>query len=322
MSLNIAVRIFDEVERERVISLIEIIQPLLDKIWTVSNCQAAQVVIIDASEPGSENFLLACKQSCRALPIVYAMKNDLGAEFFLSWPVKAGRLVGMLNSLGSDLSKKAGPKSVTSSAVHIPDSAHLPQVAEKLIDLMDSQPGITFIELGGGELIFNAEDSCFYALPETMVERFLPDVFLNCSIGDIQNIKTKAMSKEAFSDIYDQLLSVNGKRLLWTAHLYYSDGRLTNELTLEAVVRLNSWPDLTHLPHQPVHSILAANLLRGGYCINKLSQDLRIPQSTVNNFINACFSLGLIDDVGQQRVERAGFIKGRLVETVLQKLLG
>lgn len=322
MSLNIALRIFDTAERNRVTSLFEMIKQRLNGNWRMTDCQAANVVIIDGADPGSEAFLLACKASCQSLPIVYSMNNDLDAEFFLQWPARASQLADILNGLSADMDLEP---TIAEGSPHLPhfdettDCTHLPQVAETLLMLMKSQPGFSYIELGAGELIFNSNDGSFYALPETMIERFLPEAFLQCRIEDLTDIKVKPMSNERFSELQEQLVSISSRELLWTTNLYYSNGKISEKLEEDAVIRLNSWPDLTHLPHQPIHTILATNLLRDGCCIDQLARDLCIPESTVNNFINACLTLGLIEEVCQHKEQGENVVKGHFMDNMLQR---
>ncbi len=103
MPLSIALKISNVLEKNRFMSLFEIIPPRLSSDWSIDKYERADVIVIDGESPGSQYFLESCKKNTSALPLLYADENTLNSEWFLKKPVRASSLVEILNDISVKL---------------------------------------------------------------------------------------------------------------------------------------------------------------------------------------------------------------------------
>jgi hypothetical protein len=84
------------------------------------------------------------------------------------------------------------------------------------------------------------------------------------------------------------------KRLEWIYWLAGSNGELRRELNATTPYRLSRWPDFSRLPHFRADVCMASLLKADALTIGDLSERAGVRRETAINFVNACWSLGLL----------------------------
>jgi len=84
------------------------------------------------------------------------------------------------------------------------------------------------------------------------------------------------------------------KRLEWIYWLAGSNGELRRELDAATPYRLSRWPDFSRLPHYRADVCMASLLKADALTIGDLSERAGVRRETAINFVNACWSLGLL----------------------------
>lgn len=305
MVLKVALRIADDLERSRFLSLFEIIAPRLTDKWELADTTQADVVIIDANQTDSQFFLNTCKRSVGVLPIVYAHKNDLGGEWFLSKPVRVQSLIPLLNQVAEQV-KKGGRKAPENPSRR---DQNILKLSDKLDALSADNPLVALIALASEssspkffsnprlpKLYYNPQTQTLYA-PADLVnvdkpfQRLMSVKSLDLSQIYLVEIGTSSLEQAVKKD---QLIAVPLDVAVWASTLHLSQGRLPKGLSDGELFQLAQEPDFSRLPHTPQHIQLAADMLKAPTTLNVLATQRKLSPAVVIDFFNACRSLDLV----------------------------
>lgn len=301
MNLNIAIRIFSDLERSRFISLFEIIPARLNAQWTITDCANADVVLIDASEPGSEYFLNACKSSVAALPILYGDSNVYKVDWFVGRPARASSLIDVLNGIAEALSNSQQNDSTQRSDENLNANDNNSQKLMHPAALMIQK----LIEDSHGKhcQLFKY-DTLEILIDHDLQQAFIDDEYLLktvwqkqlsshvCDIPQAFSVASLADNGESFKATNKKRLDF--KQLQWLCFLFFSRGIIHEELLENSVFQLKRWPDFIRLPHTPTHVLLSAALVKRSVSIDELARLSNVERNIVVNFINACHHYQLI----------------------------
>lgn len=82
--------------------------------------------------------------------------------------------------------------------------------------------------------------------------------------------------------------------LIWSIALDTSQGSICPTIPLEGRFSLKSWVNFKLLPYKQVHLRLASYMMQNTGTIFEISQQTKIPYHEVVNWINACYSIGVL----------------------------
>lgn len=83
-------------------------------------------------------------------------------------------------------------------------------------------------------------------------------------------------------------------KLEWIYWLAGSNGELRPELSATTPYRLSRWPDFGRLPHYRADVRMASLLKADALTVRELSERAGVRIETATNFVNACWSLGML----------------------------
>jgi len=332
MILNISLRISDDLERSRFLSLFEVMAPRLNDSWAITATEHADVVIVDSNQPGSRFFLNSCKRSVRALPILYAEENLFDSDWFLKKPVRTNTVIPLLNNAAQHL-KNHNHSELKDSE----ETAHSLQIADKvdalgadnklaaLIALANETQDIKFFSNPRlPKLYFNPTLQTLYALKAFLdvskpYERLR--VLNNIDITQIYLVPVNTGSLES-ATAKDQLVQIPLDIALWASALHLSNGVLPKGISAKETVQLKTAPDFSRLPHQPHHLTLAAYQTAGPASLERTARKMNLSLDVVIDFFNACrsqelVSIGTREVIAQRHAETPAMTGG-----FLHKLFG
>lgn len=304
MELNIAFRIYDDLELSRFTSLFAIIPPRLNNQWRITEADEADVIVIDANEPGSEYYMQSCRDSVGALPLLYAEQNYIDAEWYVGRPIRSANLVITLNDIAERLSleQKNGRISLhenkKSTADALPKSkTNAADYIKQQLDYLSSHKVSNYYQLSSDQttVIINIKDKTV-AVDEKLVERHGKSISFSIPAG---TLKTKPMAITAAEA--DRIIRSGNfgqhswQQFIWLCYLSLSNGQALTGLSNDMNLKLTEKPDLANLAHTPVHVILTTAIQDGSFSIEKLVKSTQVDPSKVVAFCNACHALNYIE---------------------------
>jgi len=300
MSLTIAFRISDQLELNRFISLFAAVPARLKHDWRITDATNADVVVVDANEPGSNYFLETCRKSSRALPLVYADNNWLRADWFIAKPVRAASLVDVLNSIGARLQAPDKPQSAPAAKLALvqaeeePNKSFMPQPVCALLEA-PQRTRHARVTLNGAAVFYIDRTEQQVALPvERLINRSQP--LLNRL--DFKQYEQFRLEELGAIDWQQQageeciLMSFDAFR--WLTYQSLSDGMLHPDISASTVVKLTRFPNFSQLPHSPAQVLLASHLIKAGGNLQAIIDRTKMHRDQVVGFINASHAINLL----------------------------
>jgi hypothetical protein len=328
MSLTIAFRISDQLELNRFISLFAAVPARLKHAWKITDLRDANVVVVDANEPGTNYFLETCRKSAGALPLVYADSNWLRADWFLAKPVRAASLVDVLNSIGARLQapdKPAAPATKLSlvQAQEPTNDTFIPQPVCAWLD-SNQRTRHARVMLQGEPVFYIDRGEQQVALPvDRLINRSQPQLnrldFRHHEQFRLEELGAIDWQQQAS----EECIMMGFDAFRWLVYQSLSDGKLHPALNENATIKLASFPNFSQLPHSPAHVLLASYLIKQGGNLNSIVERTRLQRDLVVAFINASHAIGILQT--QQSLFGGTATTGqdgRLVSKLFKRLFG
>lgn len=329
MSLTIAFRISDRLELNRFISLFAAVPARLKHAWKITDINDANVVVVDANEPGTNYFLETCRKSSTALPLVYADSNWLRADWFLAKPVRAASLVDVLNSIGARLQAPDKP------AVP-PTKLSLVQAAEPASDTFIPEPVCAWLD--GSQRTRHARvmlqgEPVFY-VDRTEQQVALPvDRLINRSQPQLNRLDFRHHEQFRLEELgaidwqqqaHDECILMSFDAFRWLVYQSLSDGRLHPAIGENTSIKLSQFPNFSQLPHSPAHVLLASHLVKQGGNLATIVERTKLQRDLIVAFINASYAIGILQM--QQSLFGNGAVPAgqdrRLVSKLFKRIFG
>jgi len=328
MTLKIALRIADDLERSRFLSLFEIMAPRLADQWEVTDTGDADVVIVDANQPGSKFFLNTCRRSIGALPVVYAHSNEMGSEWYLAKPVRVNSFIPLLNKAGTFVRESRA----SSRNAKVGRDRSLLMISDKVDALAQDNPLAALIAMVTGEgsarflsnarlpkLYYDPVARLLYAPAELLdvTRPFTRLQLLNrIDITQVHLVEVSAAMLPSLAE-RDLLIAVDLDLALWCSALHLSQGRLPRGMSEKELARLKHPPDFHRFPCPPEAREIAELLHAQPISLEGVARKLNLPLPTVVDMFNACRSvdlakIGIADIISveeRDRPELGGLLK-------------
>jgi len=350
---KISVKAFEKMDALLFQSMLQLVQKQLVVPWQFE--ESANIVVIDAEQPEGKIFWE--NHPSAKITVLYAKQNIYNAQWFLQKPVRVQPLVQLLNEMATlqtsqELATRASPVSeakptkvvpvtnprsepkVVATAV-IEKPTLIPTISDSscfnpsyyLIGLLEQA-----IKTVQPKCLMSADQTPLYVLPQEQrcftrpISKKL--VLLPKSIYalPLEKIKSIDLSVESLrAEVENQALSgYTIDTILWLTALHASQGRLIDNQSKQALVRLKQWPNFAILPHQPAQMNLAAFMLKKTADLSEVAEKTQLPLATVIDFFNACKVLGLVIEATQTETIIAkkdlSEQKRNLLRTILARL--
>lgn len=291
-TLRIALRLFDTLERNRFLSLFKIIQLESAVVFSLVDCERANVVIIDPDEPGGEQMLQAPAGEITA--VAYTDSHSANYRHAIQKPVKIKPLLSMLqmiaeNSVDATEEIEAEPES-SDASVGVID----PDVG--LLGLLRKKGGEAYYRIttkGNEAILLDCANGCYYsALGDPKhVATVIGDTITN----DQENREVVLDAAEFRQAVEgDTLQPYPVASLLWSLLLFHRGAARIRGLDATRPLQLKQWPNLTKLPHRPEHARLCALFVQHPSTIEMAAARAGMSTEVVSAFINACASQNLV----------------------------
>ena len=301
-TFTLAVQTQDDSERQRILSIFQVMQPQLQYQWQLAPVNQAQVVVLDADDPGSDYFLASCRELAGAVPILMGSSNPLTAEWFLQKPVRVHELVSLMRQLEDYL--KVRQRRHDTEPGHNPDSARVFRMFEQ----MKAQPGCYRVDITPtSPLHYNSESDDILLPRELLVTGHSLGAFellAHC----IRQRCMSAITPERFRTISkdQRFAKVSREALIWNWTIPGHPESQPTPANANTRFQLTRWPNLAALPHTASHLKLCQYFSQQTGTVHDACDVTGIAAVTVQGFCTACEAMGLMQvmdvvDNGQQR---------------------
>lgn len=165
-----------------------------------------------------------------------------------------------------------------------------PVKTQRVLDILYTHQNkvLRVTDKAGRSVIFEMERRRYYTV--NLIQMEVEDLIASPA----NNVRIEEPDNSEFARETQILKPQDLEPPLWTAALAVSNGQLFEGLSLDDSYRLNRWPDLKKLGHDPLHLKLTALLRRGG-TIEYFTGFTKEPREDVVDFINACRALDYLE---------------------------
>jgi len=287
-----AVRMQNELERQRIVSMFEVMAPQLEDQWQQSSANEANVVLLDADAPGSEYFLESCREMAGAVPVLIGRQNPLTSEWFLEMPVRVCDIVSLLNYLGQYLRTRGHQARDRQLRHRENQDCHR---VRRMFENMAAQPGSYRIDITPSyRLFYNSEEDKILLPRELLVTGNHKGAF-GLLAHSIRQRSMTAIAPERFRTISrdQRYAKISREALIWNWTLAKDPESAAAPSTTQRY-HLNHWPNLTGVPHTASHLKLCQYFSEHTATIIEAADATHVAVNTVHAFCNACETLGLM----------------------------
>lgn len=267
---NIAVRIFDDQQRQYLESEIRLCRSRLLADWSFVGANEADVVLVCPQDPGADALISFCLNSKNKIPVVYSEKNTTVSPWFLQRPAKKEDLIEFLNGLYlKSESVKPASRNTCSKIASFTDDNN--RNTANLIQLLASQDKPV--------RLVNEESYTLFYNPDSQV--FLAD----------QPLRLKCIENSASWDIQTQVPQDDSlKEVMSLQELKWNFARLCSNMPAihtGEILHLAKWPDFAYLQHDSQDIYIAAFFMRYAASIQIASEQLGVPIENISRFCAA-----------------------------------
>jgi hypothetical protein len=275
-------------------SMLRLLQPMLGDRWRTDDASASDVVILDAAALEELNRAGAARAS--ALYVVFEGAGPPPSNAFatIRRPLSSSGLIEVLHIAQADLERRRG------GPVEMPAVARAPgnEAADRRGKDASMRAAVRAVLQDRSAAVSVATAAQMHVLS------VLPEVGFATRL-DASEIAALVRSDApvtvlTLSEVQRTLLLRRQrkyyplKKLEWIYWLAGSDGELRPELDAATPYRLSRWPDFSRLPHFRADVRMASLLKAEALAVRALSERAGVRLETAVNFVNACWSLGLL----------------------------
>jgi hypothetical protein len=275
-------------------SMLRLLRPMLGNRWRTEDATASDVVILDAASLDELNRAGAARADALYVVLEGAGVPPSNAFGTIRRPLNSSGLIEVLHMAQAELERRQGGR------VEMPAVARGPGR-----EAADRRGTDTSMRAAVRALLQDRSAAVsVLTAAQAHVLSVLPDVGFATRL-DASEIAALVRSDApvtvlALSEVQRTLLFRKQrkyyplKKLEWIYWLAGSDGELRPELDAATPYRLSRWPDFSRLPHFRADVRMASLLKAEALAVRALSERAGVRLETAVNFVNACWSLGLL----------------------------
>jgi len=274
--------------------MLKLLLPMLGNRWGMGEAATSDVVILDAETLEELNRAGTVRPD--ALYVVFEESTPPPANSFsaIRRPLNSSGLIEVLHRAQAELERRAG------------GGADARTVARGFEKCSPALGGIEAPMRTAVRWVLQSRSAAATILnpQRTPVLSLLPEVGFTTRLdsSDIAGlIRTNApvavltLNDRQRAELFSQQRKYYPlKKLEWIYWLAGSNGELRPELDAETPYRLSRWPDFSRLPHYRADVHMASLLKVDALAVRELSERSGARMETAINFLNACWSLGLL----------------------------
>ncbi len=262
--------------------------------------EAASALLIDAdSELGNRQLNEWASKGKRQVLLAFSSRSGgfPANVLVVPRPLRSAELIPVLQRAGKQFLNffQQNQYGVSQSSPGLADekgaaAVSLPVKTQRVLDILYTHQNkvLKVSDKAGRSVIFEMERRRYYT--GNLIQMEVEDLIASPA----NNVRIQEFDSDEFAREAPSLKPQDLEPPLWTAALAVSNGQLFEGLSLADFYRLNRWPDLKKLGHDPLHLKLTALLRRGG-TIEYFTEFTKEPREDVVDFINACCALNYLE---------------------------
>lgn len=275
-------------------SMLGLLLPMLGNHWRIGEAAESDVIMLDASTLDELNQAGLARPG--ALYVVFEESTPPPANAFCTVrrPLNSSILVEVLHKAQAELGRRRSGNAETTVVAH---GFEKNSTADRAIQT-SMRAAVRWVLQG------RSSAASVISLKQSRIFSVLPDLGFttrldSSEIAGLIRANAQVMVLTLDDAEKSELLFRQRKfypltKLEWIYWLAGSNGELRAELNAATPYRLSRWPDFSRLPHYRADVRLASLLKADALAVAELAERAGVRVETAVNFVNACWSLGLL----------------------------
>ena len=275
-------------------SMLKLLLPMLGNRWRMGDPAASDVVILDAATLDGLNRQGAARP--HALYVVFEESRPPPANAFgtVRRPLNSSNLIEVLHRAQAELGRR---KSGDVEATIVAHRFYLDCTATRAVPA-SMRTAVRWVLQGrstAATVMLLERTPVLSVLPELGFSARLDSSEIAGLIRADREVTLFTLNDQERAELTSRLRKYSRlKKLEWIYWLAGSNGELRPELDAATPYRLWRWPDFSRLPHYRADVRMASLLKADALPVGELSERAGVRIETAVNFVNACWSLGLL----------------------------
>jgi len=287
-------------------SMLGLLLPMLGDHWKMGEPATSDVVILDAASLDELNRTGAARPGTLYVVFEEATPPPANAFSAVRRPLNSSGLIEVLHKAQAELARRDGGNAETTIVAHGADK----ESAENRAIQTSMRAAVRWALQGrsAAATVMNLNQSRIFSVVQDLGFTSRLD---SSEIAGLIRTNAQVMVLTLSDRERKELLGKQRKfypltKLEWIYWLAGSNGQLRPELDAATPYRLSRWPDFSRLPHYRADVRLASLLKADALAVGELAERAGVRVETATNFVNACWSLGLLaPPLGRQSTGRA-----------------
>jgi hypothetical protein len=284
-------------------SMLKLLLPMLGNRWQIGEASSSDVVILDVATLNELNHTGAVRPT--ALYVVFEGSTPPPANAFstVRRPLNSSSLIEVLHKAQAELERRKSGNAKTTIVAHV-------------LDMDSTEPrGIQASMRAAVRWTLQRRSTAatVMSLKQTRIFSVLPDLGFTTRLDSSEiaglirsngQVTVLILNDEEKAELVKQRKYYPFKKLEWIYWLAGSNGELRPELNAATPYRLQRWPDFSRLPHFRADVCMASLLKADALEVRELSERAGVRFETAVNFVNACWSLGMLEKASRAEATR------------------
>lgn len=275
-------------------SMLGLLLPMLGNRWQTGEAATSDVVLLDAATLDELNQAGVARPD--VLYVVFEASAPPPANAFTTVrrPLNSSSLIEALHKAQAELERRNSGNAATTVVAHGSDK----DSTEHRAIQTSMRAAVRWVLQG------RSAAATVMSLKQSRIFSVLPDLGFtsrldSSEIAGLIRVNAPVMVLTLNDGEKRELLGRQRKfypltKLEWIYWLAGSNGELRPELNAATPYRLSRWPDFSRLPHYRADVRLASLLKADALAVSELAERAGVRVETAINFVNACWSLGLL----------------------------
>jgi hypothetical protein len=332
MTLKVSVKLVDQLEINRFLSLFKVIQPRLEVPIELCSYEDANVIISDSDLHRYQN---TTSPSAGKLAVAYGARLFGSSGLTIDKPVKLAELVVVLNRAARNLgeTEKHSDKNTQlvdrSTGLEPVGKLISPSDTDELLSILTDQQQKNIVSIEKkkiGKIYVDIRRGVCFGKNESsnrVVEKLLSKRYRN------QDFIVMLQDADDFQQYCDENLLSCWRlgELVWRIVFYHASDQLLEGYSKKELVRLKQWPNLTRLPHTPAQTRLCALMSQEKNSLENFVIKAQVSVEEAIQFYNACALTGLLhryrQNVKREPIKRPDNIDEKsILSKIIKHLFG
>lgn len=279
-------------------SMMMLLLPMLGNRWQLSEATKSDVVILEADALAELNRAGAARAGALYVVFAESVAPPAGAFCAVRRPLNSSRLIEVLNKAQTQLERAANGKGETTNIAsrlgrESPEvrGIHSPMRAAIRWALQDRSHASTVLN--------PTHERILSVLPGKGFSTRLSASEIADLIRSNNQVILLVLNSREQAEVSSRLRKFEPRaKLEWIYWLTGSNGELRPELHVTKPYRLRCWPDFSRLPHYRADVRMASLLKVDALTVGELARNADVRLETACNFVNACWSVGMLETPG------------------------